>query len=83
MKLTTKQRNAMPASEFALPAQRKYPVNDKSHAGLAKGRAAQQFNRGNLSSGMKAAIDAKANRVIGHPFHTIPPQAPAKPGGGK
>lgn len=70
-KLTTKARNGLPASEFALPAERKYPVNDKSHAGLAKGRAAQQFAKGSLSSGQKAAIDAKANRVIGHTFHTI------------
>lgn len=76
MKLASKQRNALPANEFALPAERKYPVNDKSHAGLAKGRAAQQYARGNLSSGQKASIDAKANRVIGHTFHTFPKAKP-------
>lgn len=43
---------------------------DKRHAGLAKGRATQQFAKGRLSSGQKAAIDAKANRVIGHTFHS-------------
>lgn len=70
-KLDTADRNALPASEFALPAQRKYPVNDKSHAGLAKGRAAQMYNKGKISAGTKAAIDAKANRVIGHTFHSL------------
>lgn len=69
-KLTSEQRDSMPAKKFAEPAERKYPVNDKQHAGLAKGRASQQYERGLLSSGQKAAIDAKANRVIGHTFHT-------------
>lgn len=71
MKLKAAQRNALPASDFALPAERKYPINDKSHAGLAKGRAAQMHARGVISTGQKAAIDAKANRVIGHTFHSI------------
>lgn len=47
--------------------------NPKVHAGLAKGRATQQFARGTLSSGKKAVIDATANRVIGHTFHSIKP----------
>lgn len=60
----------MPPSEFGLPQERKYPINDKRHAGLAKGRAAQQYARGAISSGEKSAIDARANRVIGHTFHS-------------
>lgn len=71
MKLKAAQRNALPASDFGLPAERAYPVNDKRHAGLAKGRAAQMHARGVISTGQKAAIDAKANRVIGHTFHSI------------
>ena len=63
-KLTSKQRNALPASEFAEPAQRKFPVNDKSHARNAKARASQQEAKGNLSPSAKAKIDAKANRVL-------------------
>lgn len=70
MKLKAAQRNALPAAEFGLPGERKYPMPDKRHAGLAKGRATQQYARGKLSSGQKAAIDAKANREIGHTFHT-------------
>lgn len=70
MKLKSAQRDKLPTTAFGLPSQRKFPVNDKTHAALAKGRATQQYARGNLSSGQKAAIDAKANRVIGHTFHT-------------
>jgi hypothetical protein len=43
----------------------------KQHAGLSKGRATQQFARGKMTSGTKAATDAKANRDIGHTFHSI------------
>jgi len=32
MKLTTAQRNALPAEDFALPATRRYPIPDKQHA---------------------------------------------------
>lgn len=63
-KLSSKQRNALPASSFAGPG-RSYPVNDRSHAANAKARAAQQYKKGNLSASEKAKIDAKANRVLG------------------
>lgn len=71
MKLDAAKRNALPASDFAEPAERKYPIEDKRHAGLAKGRAAQMHAKGLISTGQKAAIDAKANRTIGHTFHSI------------
>lgn len=64
-KLTTAQRIKIPASEFGLPASRKYPVPDKSHAANAKARAMQQVKAGNLSPAAKAKIFAKANRVLG------------------
>lgn len=63
-KLTTKARNALPASKFAGPG-RSYPVEDKSHAANAKARASQQEKAGRLSGGEKARIDEKANRVLG------------------
>lgn len=68
-KLTAKLRTLLPASEFAGP-NRSYPVNDKQHARLAKGRATQMFEKGKLSGAQKSKIDAKANRVIGHSFHS-------------
>ena len=64
-KLTTSMRKAIPSSEFALPAQRKYPVNDRAHAANAKARATQMVSKGKLSSGAAAKIRAKANRMLG------------------
>lgn len=62
-KLTTKARNALPKGNFAGP-DRSYPVPDRSHAANAKARAQQQYDRGGLSKGQLAKIDAKANRVL-------------------
>ena len=62
--LTTKKRNALPASTFGLPAERKFPIPDPSHAANAKDRATQQVAKGNLTPAQKAQIDAKANKVL-------------------
>jgi hypothetical protein len=62
--LKAKARNKLKASQFGLPGERKYPVNDKSHAANAKARATQMVKKGKLSPSAKAKIDAKANRVL-------------------
>lgn len=64
-KLRAAGRNALPASSFGEPKQRKYPMPDKSHAANAKARATQQVNAGRLSSSEAAKIRAKANRILG------------------
>lgn len=63
-KLSTKSRNALPKKEFALPKERKYPIEDKAHAKNAKARATQMLNKGKLSESAKSKIDAKANKVL-------------------
>lgn len=63
-KLTTEQRNKLPAKTFAGPG-RSYPIPDKAHAANAKARATQQENKGNLSEGQAAHIRALANRMLG------------------
>ena len=63
--LKAAKRNSLPSSEFGLPGQRKYPVNDRSHAQNAKARASQMEKKGKLSAAAKAKIDAKANRILG------------------
>lgn len=40
-KLTSKKRNRMRPSSFAIPSERKYPINDKAHARNALARVAQ------------------------------------------
>jgi hypothetical protein len=63
-KLSSKLRNALPASKFGEPGSRKYPMNDRSHAANAKARASQQAAKGALSRGEEAKIDSKANKVL-------------------
>lgn len=62
--LSTKTRNKIPKSEFGLPGERKYPINDKAHARNAKARASEMENKGKLSASSKAKIDAKADRIL-------------------
>jgi hypothetical protein len=64
-KLTTSKKNAESKQEFGLPAQRKYPMPDASHARNAKARASQMERQGKLSAADKKKIDAKADRVLG------------------
>jgi len=62
-KLTTKQRKAMPQSEYALPGKR-FPVEDRAHAGNAKARATQGVKAGTLSPSQAAKVTAAANKVL-------------------
>jgi hypothetical protein len=63
-KLTAKKRNAIPKSEFGLPGERKYPMNDKNHARAAKSRASEMEHKGKLSESAKSKIDAKADKIL-------------------
>lgn len=65
MKLKAATRNALPASKFGIPSQRKYPINNPSHAANAKARATQMVNKGKLSPAMASRIRTKANRILG------------------
>ena len=62
-KLSSSERNKLPAKEFAGP-DRSYPVPDRSHAANAKARAQQQYDKGHISLEMLHDIDAKANKVL-------------------
>jgi len=63
--LKAKARNKLPKEKFGLPGERKYPLNNKSHAANAKARATQMVNKGKLSPASKSKIDAKANKILG------------------
>ena len=62
--LSTNERNALADTAFGLPHKRAYPMPDASHARNAKARAAEEFNKGNLSSAEKARIDRKADEIL-------------------
>lgn len=64
-KLDAEERREIPAKEFGLPGQRKYPMPDREHAANAKARATQMVKRGKLSAASAAKIRAKANRLLG------------------
>ncbi|CAB4128509.1 hypothetical protein UFOVP100_38 [uncultured Caudovirales phage] len=63
-KLTTVARKKIPKSEFGEPAKRAYPMPDREHAGLAKGRASEMVNKGKLSKSTEMKIDSKANKIL-------------------
>lgn len=63
-KLSSAKRKELPKSEFALPGSKKYPVNDRSHAGNAKARASEMEKKGKISESTKEKIDARANKVL-------------------
>ena len=64
-KLTAEARKAIPTSKFAMPSQRKWPIEDRAHAANAKARATQMVSKGKLSASSAAKIRAKANRILG------------------
>jgi hypothetical protein len=55
-KLSTAKRKGLPASDFAIPGKRAYPVNDPSHARNALARVSQHG-----SAAQKAAVRAKVH----------------------
>ena len=63
--LTAKTRNALPAKDFGEPAARKFPIENKSHAVDAKGRAKQQLNKGRISQAAYEKIVSKADAKLG------------------
>jgi hypothetical protein len=63
-KLTSKGRSKLSASQFALPEQKKYPINDKAHARNTKARASEMENEGRISAATKDKIDRASDRVI-------------------
>lgn len=63
-KLDTSKRNTLPASDFADPDKRAYPVEDAAHARNAKARSSQAVKAGRMSQTEKAKIDKKADAEL-------------------
>ena len=63
-KLSESDRKKLPASKFAEPEKKAYPIEDATHAKNAKARASQAVKAGRMSKTEKAKIDKKANTVI-------------------
>ena len=65
-KLSTERRKTLPASDFGLPGERKYPMPDSAHARDAKARASEAEHRGTISTRQRDQIDAKADAKLGN-----------------
>ncbi len=63
-KLDADDRKKLPKRDFGEPGKRAYPMPDKAHARVAKGRATQMEKAGKLSPSTKAKIDAKADKML-------------------
>lgn len=63
-KLSKSDRDALPASKFAEPDKRAYPVEDPAHARNAKARASQAVHAGRMSQSEADKIDKKADAVL-------------------
>lgn len=56
--LTTKSRNALKESSFAVPESRSYPINDQNHARNALARVSQ-FGTSDEKAKVRSAVHAK------------------------
>lgn len=63
--LTAAGRRALPASQFGLPAQRKYPTDTMGRAQAAKAYASKEEHEGVITPGQKERIDRKADAKLG------------------
>lgn len=63
-RLTSKERKAMPSSEFAGPG-RSFPIGDKEHARKALQLAPRSEHAGNISKGTEERIESKARAKLG------------------
>jgi hypothetical protein len=63
-KLNARQRDNLPAREFAEPEKRAYPIENKAHARNAKARASQAVKAGRLSKAEERRIDRKADDIL-------------------
>lgn len=64
-KLTAKSRKKLKKSQFALPAQRAYPVDTRGRAIAAKSYAKIALGKNHISKKMYNTVVAKANRKLG------------------
>lgn len=63
-KLSESDPDKLPASKFAEPEKRAYPIEDAAHAKSAKARASQAVKAGRMSRAEESKIDKMADTVI-------------------
>lgn len=64
-KLTTEDRNSLPASDFVFPAERRYPIQDEAHARDALSRSSGTPDEAAVKSAVRKrypGIDVSGNK---------------------
>jgi hypothetical protein len=64
-KLKAATRNRLPASDFWLSKQRKYPMEDRTHQIKAEQFATKEERKGKSNLAQASRIRAKAKRLLG------------------
>jgi hypothetical protein len=63
-KLTSAARNKIPTKKFGDPQDRKYPIENRSHAIDAKARAKEMLDAGRLTQAKYNEIISRADRGL-------------------
>ena len=61
-RLTSRQRDNLPAKDFVFPQKREYPINDKDHARNALARVSQHGSPSEIAA-VKQAVHRKYPRI--------------------
>lgn len=64
--LTAAVRKKMPASQFAEPSKKAFPMPDANHDRLAISGASRSYNAGNISAEEKDRIQSMARQRLVH-----------------
>ena len=64
-KLTAKKRNKLPTSTFAVPSERKFPIEDRSHAANAKSRASGTKYEAQVTAAVKRKYPSMGKKKSG------------------
>ena len=70
-RLTSKARDALPATDFAGPG-RTFPIEDRSHAIAAERMAGRPEKAGNITHKQQSAIVAKAQHALNARLGVLP-----------
>lgn len=63
-KLTYGERSSLPSKDFALPKERKYPIEDRNHSRNALSRVSESLHRGDISVSQANEVRSKAHRML-------------------
>lgn len=64
VRVKTAKRKKLKKTQFALPKERKYPIDTPKRAANAKSRATQQYKKGKLTKAQRDKVHKRADKVL-------------------